>query len=202
MSTYEDTIKGLGAGAESIILQLWQAVQDGRLGLDDFHDIAAQAIALANQQGRAAAELALSGFLTAATGEVVIPGTILVAAADDTARLAKAMQTITASKLDTIMQLARIAKSEPMEAAARQFSEGIARSPKTTGWVRGLEGDACQLCTWWWREGQVWPKDHPMPTHKGCACTPIPTVSTDIQSTGYTRKLAAAKAGNGQKVAA
>ncbi|MEQ4567994.1 hypothetical protein [Paenarthrobacter sp. CAP02] len=200
--TYEETIKALGAGSEKIILQLWQAVQDGRLGLDDFHDIAAQAIALANQQGRAAAELALSGFLTAATGEAVIPGTILVDAVDDAGRLVKAMQTITASNLDTVMQLARVAKAEPMEAAARQFTEGIARSPKATGWVRGLEGDACQLCVWWWREGRTWPKDHPMPTHKGCACTPIPTVSNSIESTGYTRKLARAQAGHGQKVAA
>ncbi|WP_051441572.1 VG15 protein [Arthrobacter sp. H14] len=198
--SYEDLIKALGLRTGKIILQLWEAVLDGRITVADFLDLAAQTVALANQQGRATAELALSGFLTAATGQVVVPGAITVTAADDIERLARAMFTITESQKDTVMQLERIAKTEPMEAAARQFSEGIAASPLTTGWVRSMEGDACQLCNWWWREGRVWPKEHRMPTHKGCACTPIPTVSSNIESTKYTRRLARATAGHGQKV--
>jgi hypothetical protein len=197
---YEETLRGLSDGTAKIILQLWAAVERGDLPVSDFPEVAAQIIAVANAQGRAAAEVALAGYLTAATGTVITVATFPVV--DDTPRLVKALLTILGSALDTVMQLTRIATAEPLEAAANRFSEAMAEQPMVTGWVRQLEPDACQLCVWWWREGRVWPKDHPMPTHKGCTCHPLPTVAVEIQSTGYTRKLARAAAGNGEKVSA
>ena len=86
--------------------------------------------------------------------------------------------------------IARLARAETFTAGQSAYSDGIASSPHTKGWIRGLEPDACQLCRWWWREGRVWPKAHPMPTHKGCTCSPIPVVRAGIKSTGHTRRLA------------
>lgn len=191
MTGYEETVRGLGDGTKRIILQLWAAVERGDLPVADFPEVAAQILAVANERGRAAAEIALNGYMTAALGTVTTPAPF--APVDDTARLVKAMATIAASDLDTTMQLARIAVAEPLEAAARRFSEGIASHPKAAGWVRQLEPDACQLCVWWWREGRVWPKEHPFQTHKGCTCNPLPTVADEIESTVYTRKLERAR---------
>ena len=193
MTGYEETVRGLGDGTKRIVLQLWAAVERGDLPVADFPEVAAQILAVANERGRAAAEIALNGYMTAALGTVTTPAPF--APVDDTARLVKAMATIAASNLDTTMQLARIAVAEPLEAAARRFSEGIARHPKATGWVRQLEPDACQLCVWWWREGRIWPKEHPFQHHKGCTCNPLPTMvsAEDDISTVYTRKLERAR---------
>ncbi|QLY27972.1 hypothetical protein H0264_21385 [Nocardia huaxiensis] len=54
------------------------------------------------------------------------------------------------------------------------FNQAMKQNDRVTGWVRELEPGACQLCTWWWRDGQVWHKDHEMPTHKGCTCVANP----------------------------
>lgn len=190
--SYEDTVRRLGTNAAKVVLQLWAAVERGDLPLVDFRDLAARLIVVANDHGRAAAEVTLQGYITAATGRVTVPA--LLPVVDDLPRLTKALETITGTtRLDTAMQLERIANAEPLEAAARAFSAGIAREPLVKGWVRGLEADACQLCRWWWREGRVWPADHPMPTHKGCVCTPIPTLAERIGHTVYTRRLERAR---------
>lgn len=191
MTGYEETIRRLGEKSSEILLQLWAAVEAGELPVSDFPEVAAQVLAVANNHGRSAAELALNGYMTAATGEVTVPAPFAVV--DDTPRLTTAMATIAASQADTVMQLGRIGLAEPLEAAARRFSDGIARSPRATGWVRQMEPDACQLCRWWWREGRVWPKEHPFQTHKGCTCNPLPTVAEGIESTMYTRKLERAR---------
>lgn len=192
MTGYEETVRQLGENSQKILTQLWTAVESGRLPARDFPDVAAQVLAVANERGRAAAEIALNGYMTAATGQVTFP--VQFVPVDDTARLTKAMNTILAAEQDTVMQIARIALVEPLEAAARRFSDGVARHPKAHGWVRQLEPDACQLCVWWWREGRIWPKEHRMPTHKGCTCNPLPTtVEGTIASTMYTRKLERAR---------
>lgn len=191
MTGYEEVIRQLGDNAEKILIQLWQAVEDGQISVADFPEIAAQILAVANEQGRAAAEVAFSGYMSAATGQVTVPSVAPVV--DDTARLTTALQTIVASDQDTLMQLARIATAEPLEAAARRFSESVTTDKRVKGWVRQLEPNACELCVWWWREGRVWPKNHPFPTHKGCTCHPLPTVAGEIPSTMYTRKIERAR---------
>lgn len=97
----------------------------------------------------------------------------------DQSRLRNAVETIAAdldmadieSVAQLITRIERLARAEAIEAAQTGYGKAMARSKKVQGWKRGLEADACQLCTWWWREGRIWPKDHTMPTHPGCACS-------------------------------
>lgn len=70
-----------------------------------------------------------------------------------------------------ITRMERLARAEAIDAAQSGYGKAMARSEKVEGWKRGLESDACQLCTWWWRDGRIWPKNHTMPTHPGCACS-------------------------------
>ncbi|MFV0432531.1 MAG: hypothetical protein ACK5LO_00905 [Leucobacter sp.] len=83
-----------------------------------------------------------------------------------------ALMTILDGDGDLEMKLQRLALNAPLEAAQTTYDHAIEQAGK--GWVRQLEADPCQLCRWWWREGQVWPADHPMPTHPGCECIARP----------------------------
>ncbi|WP_145982360.1 hypothetical protein [Rhodococcus sp. MTM3W5.2] len=83
----------------------------------------------------------------------------------------------------------RLARSEPLESAARAYGQAIASNKRVKGWIRQRSPGSCQLCEWWWRDGRVWPADHRMPTHKGCTCHQKPVLRDEVQSTGYTRRL-------------
>lgn len=87
------------------------------------------------------------------------------------------------------MRLERLARSEVFEAAQQATHEAMQQQDLIEGWVRHMDADPCQLCVWWWREGRVWPKAHPMPTHKGCNCSQRVVLAADIRSTGFTRQL-------------
>lgn len=87
-------------------------------------------------------------------------------------------------------RIARLARAEPLEAAQQATHEAMQQQPLVEGWIRQMDADPCQLCRWWWREGRVWPKAHPMPRHTGCNCQPKVVVAQFIKSTQFTRQLA------------
>ena len=83
----------------------------------------------------------------------------------------------------------RLARAEPLETASTAYTDAMVRSGTSRGWVRQRSAGCCQLCTWWWREGRVWPAEHPFQRHKGCTCTPKPVIRNNIRETGYTAQL-------------
>lgn len=97
----------------------------------------------------------------------------------DRPRLARAVSTVLAridasapeeSLAMVVNGLHRLARSEVLEAGQGSFRNTVVSSETVAGWIREPESDACQLCEWWARDGRTWPKDHTMPTHKGCTC--------------------------------
>ena len=66
--------------------------------------------------------------------------------------------------------VSQVAAAEAMESARSVFRAAVTGTGRVRGWVRQTEADACELCDWWARDGKVWPVDHDMPTHPGCAC--------------------------------
>ncbi|ETZ44227.1 hypothetical protein L837_4353 [Mycobacterium avium MAV_061107_1842] len=76
-----------------------------------------------------------------------------------------------------------------MEAAQNATIDAIQQQPLVEGWTRAMDADPCQLCRWWWREGRIWPKEHPFQSHKGCNCAPKVVLAENIESTMYTRRL-------------
>lgn len=167
-------IAGLSQGTVRVVEQLWDAVEAGRLTTTDFHEIAADLIAVARQQGALAAQAALRAYLeaNAATATIVA----VAPSYAERARLAAAIGTILASDHDTLMQLTRLATNEPMDAAADAYTWAMERAEGVTGWTRGLDSKACQLCRWWARDGRVWQPSHPMPRHPGCLCHQVPVI--------------------------
>ena len=89
----------------------------------------------------------------------------------DRARFDSALSTILDGDVEAVtMRLGRLALAEAIESARTVSAQYMRGSKKVSGWIRELDSDPCQLCTWWWRDGRVWPADHEMPVHKGCAC--------------------------------
>ena len=67
--------------------------------------------------------------------------------------------------------------------------DAMQAQPLVKGWTRQMDADPCQLCQWWWRNGRIWPKEHPFQHHKGCNCQPKIVLAEHIQSTQITRRL-------------
>lgn len=170
--SYEEFLAQLAGRLAEVLTALWADVGAGRLTVADFTELAASLVEAATGRGQTAAHAAFLAWAEAATGAPQPPPP--PPPPTDPGRLAAALDTITASDLDTAMQLHRLALNEPVQAATAAFGQAMAASPVVAGWRRGLEPGACQLCRWWWREGRVWRADHPMPRHTGCTCTQIP----------------------------
>lgn len=103
-------------------------------------------------------------------------------AARERDRIAQAVATVleTDDPEQLAMRLGRLALAESIS-AARETNSGIMRRTRNVkGWTRQLDSDPCQLCQWWARGGRIWPADHTMPTHPGCACAQAWTVAPSI----------------------
>lgn len=189
MTALDTTLNTLTNTTVTAVQKLWAAFSKGAIDLVTFQTGMAATVTAANARGGAVGTLALAADLSRLLGELVPPEPVSAPKyLLNPGRVEKATQTILGGSGDPEMQLTRIASTEPMEAAQGAYGEGIARSKLLEGWERGLEADACELCTWWARlddvgEPRIWPKDHRMPTHKGCRCMPVPTLARDIQKT-------------------
>jgi hypothetical protein len=200
---YQASTETLAAAAQSQALAVYTAYQAGRLTRDQAVTLIAAAV---NQSNAAAVSLADAGVsvqIEHATGQPT-PATGIFPT-DDADRLEKAVHTIfdedqpAAGEAapegeqppppDTQMRIERLAHAEPLEAAQNATVDAIQQQPLVEGWTRQMDADPCQLCRWWWREGRIWPKDHPFQSHKGCNCTPKVVLAENIESTMYTRRL-------------
>lgn len=148
----------------------WQMYAKGVIDRPRFLQLSAALLGQSGAQAAAAADMTVSlelsrldGYLTPTKG---------VTAARKRVGYMSALETVLDGDGDLDMKLARLALNAPLEAAQVAYDDAVAMSGK--GWVRQLDPDPCQLCRWWWREGQVWPADHAMPTHPGCECVARP----------------------------
>lgn len=177
--TYRDTLHELAADTEAQVYAAYTAHTQGRIDTATFTALLAAHVAAANARAASLADLSLSLALSVARRSPVAPLGLLPRPGD-VERLTRAAHTLLDDLDDTPdpeARVKRLGRAEPLRTAADAYSEGMARSPHVTGWVRELDDDPCQLCTWWYRDGRVWPADHPMPTHPGCSCTPRPTTT-------------------------
>lgn len=181
---------------------LWVAHTDGDLVEDVAADLIAQAVNVGIARAVGLADAWLSRQIEEASGQPT--PTTGITPRDHFLRLRKAGGTIFGrfrhKEIDADegrMQTGRVGHSEPLEAGQRATAEAITKHPLVKGWVREFDADPCQLCTWWARDGRIWPADHPMPTHKGCNCSQRIVLAEQIKETSYTRRLHREQAPNG-----
>ena len=179
--SYAEQLHELGRETERQVLALWQLVPD-KLDPTEFDELAAVIIGTASAQGQVLAELSLVAVVADELGPAAAAPVAAPPGAHhlDTERLSRALSTARLTG-DPHERLARLARSEPVESSQRAYSRAIRNHRAVEGWVRQLDADPCQLCRWWWREGRVWPKQHSMPTHKGCECAPRAVLSRNVK---------------------
>lgn len=176
----EEEVTQVSQSTQARILAAWAALEAGNIAVAEFVTVALNIVLSANARAYRIGARAVMAFIEKATGvaEVLPPNPH--AHHLDEERLTTALETILASGQDTPMQLERLADNEPKDAASRGAADVIRGSKRVSGWVRDLDGPACQLCTWWARLGpdgpRVWRPEHPMPRHPGCGCIQKPVV--------------------------
>lgn len=177
--TYREVLIRLSDDCQDQVVAIYRAYAEDTISEDEAVTLIANVIAGYNGRASALADVALAATIMVALEEPVATAGVLPAVTD-VSRLEKAASTVlkVASESDVPEAIVgRLGRSEPLETAANAYSDAMKASPHVDGWVRNISGGACQLCTWWWRDGRIWPSDHRMPTHKGCTCTPQPVVS-------------------------
>lgn len=165
--TYEDAILAAGDALTRRLLALLGA----GWARDDLIRAAADVIADANAQAAHVGTLAFAGAMHDATGTLAMPPPPTLTHHVSTNRLRSAVETVLQGPEEQwAPRLQVLAQAETSEAGAWAMGEALRSDTRVVGWTRVLDGKACQLCRWWWRDGRVWPKNHRMPRHKGCRC--------------------------------
>lgn len=170
--TYEANVAALGEKTAKIIEGLWATHQAGGLSFEEFSATATRVLVSAQAKGVAISELTLAGYFQQAG--LAVPAFQGLQAVDSTDGLSKAVNTIAASELDTVMQLKRLATAEVFEAAGNGYQKAMQRQKRVKGYTRGLDSGACELCRWLYKDGFVYLAEQPMNRHKGCLCHPVP----------------------------
>ena len=176
---YQDQLIALADSNDRQVQAIYALYLSGDLSAAEAAALMAAAIAQANSRAYALADVALAATIMVDTATPV-PVVGVLPRADDLDRLLKAATTVLDVAHDSEVPeaiISRLARSEPLESAASAYSEAMQQQPLVEGWVRNMDSDPCQLCRWWWREGRIWPKEHPFQRHKGCSCTPRPVLA-------------------------
>ena len=160
------------------VTRLLELLEKGLIHRDDLPYLAASLTELGANQAAALVLRELAVTTAQATGTLPVLPTVSTKALDP-AKVSAAVSTIMAGDVEQIpTRLHRMVTGAVNEAAQTTRATAIRETRTYEGWTRGMDSDACQLCNWWSRDGRVWPKDHVMPTHPGCTCVQVPTIST------------------------
>lgn len=187
---FEDMLERLGTQGRESVLNTYRLYQAGLIDQSTFIDVASELLQHINERSAVFGELSYSQVRAIILEGAPDLATVTAPAPATTQQgLSQSLHTIVEGDPDTIVtRLERLASVLPMESAQDSYGKALQRDPVAQGWLRGLDQGACQLCRWWWREGRIWPKRHPMPKHKGCKCQQIPQIGS-IAPTQYTKKL-------------
>lgn len=186
---YQAALAALADDAERRCLALLAAYDAGQITYDDLVQWLAVEVGRANAAAYGFADAAVASQVELAVGAPTST-TGIYAPDEDADRLVQAVTTLLADQaLDTSMQVARLARAEPFSAGQHASVAAMREHKLVQGWVRQMDGDPCQLCQWWSRNGRVWPKAHPFQRHPGCNCQPRVVARERIQSTEHTRRL-------------
>lgn len=186
--SYFEMLDSLANATEAKALAILALYRDSKISKTEAVATMAALVSKANLRAAALSDFSLAATITLETGVAASPLGVTVQSGGTKAKRAiKQILDTPTAKADMAMRIGRLAHSEPLAAAVRASDKAIKGQPLVEGWVRQMDPDPCQLCRWWWRDGQVWPKDHPMPHHKGCQCIKKP-VFTERKTKPQSRK--------------
>lgn len=148
---FEDLVTNLGQVAANGVAVAYAAWQSGKMTTAEFEDLVVRAVATVNGYARAGADVVGTTYVGDLTGRQLVPaGAAAVNVETEFSRLSKAAKTLVAAvdtDADVSMQLDRMAKNEPAEAAQRQMLHTY-RGHGVRGYRRHTDSDPCELCVW------------------------------------------------------
>lgn len=183
---FEETLDLLGTSTAGNLLHLLDLWQSDYISQATFKELAADTLDLATRQGTYYGQLSYAEIValyhdTAPDYTGVIDPS--EQAGQPREQLDKALQTLIDEEAgeggDLDMRLERLGYSVAVDSVQDSYQRELQRDSEVSGWVRGLDAGACQLCQYWYRGGRIWPRDHPMPKHPGCKCQQVPDFSGD-----------------------
>lgn len=189
--SYEDTLKRLGSTVEDSIMAIWAQRRAGTLTAAQSLGMMETIIVTANAQGEAFGVLSFQAFMDTATG----------AAAPVAAQVTSLTPEARAATIDAIraaleqpphlreLSLRRMAFNAPVRMVTEAFRLEMRRDPRVQTYTRGLEGNACTLCYYLYKDGYPYPVTKPMHRHPGCVCSQVPNLG---DSDGLTSEQRAA----------
>ena len=173
--SYSEQLDQLASNVGEQLATLHAELDAGTIDTDTFLELASVLVLLGAAQAAQLAELSLAAQLAAAGVANPLPESVALPAAREP-RIRRALEDALRSP-DAAERLRMAGRSEPIAAAHEAWESALPkRSGVVTGYTRGLNIGACELCTWWHRNGRKWPAGHPMPSHKGCLCAPVVVV--------------------------
>lgn len=183
-------LERLGDQGRRALTDTYSIYQQGLIDVDTFTSVASDLLAHIADVGANYGRLSFAEVMAVLTDELPeLSSRLGTVSAVDPTGVGKSIQTILDGEPDKIVaRLERLGYVLPIEETQGGYGDELARSSRVEGWLRGMNDDACQLCVWWWREGRVWPKRHPLQTHKGCKCQQVPTIG-HVDETQYTKAL-------------
>lgn len=191
--TFDEILERAGRTTAQGVSFQFDLYRQGRISRDALQSTVLTLLDLSATQGANFGQVAYAQYAEAITGERPrrIATTATTVANNHKSVIRKSVDTVfSKSDLDNVAAAAvALGESLPLQAIQESYGDALGRDERVEGWERGLEPQACEMCVWWWREGALWPKDHPMPTHKGCRCQQLPRYVSAVMSTGKTRGL-------------
>lgn len=183
-ATFSDLLVGLSADTERAATAVATRYVSQEITLTEAATALELVVRTGNTRGSTLGAAACREVL-ATLGEytLAVAAPAALAHADDIVRIGKAVTTVLAGRETAVSAAARLARSEAVEAAQTAFGSVLGQSKKVRGWKRGMESDPCELCSWWSRDGRVWPKDYTLQRHKGCTCRQVPVTITQATMT-------------------
>lgn len=121
-SRYRETLVRHADASGASVGELWARRDSGELSDDGFVELTAVTVDTANRRATTLADLGLAAVLTAQLGRVIAP--LGIAPVDDLDRLRTAAGTV--AELESLDRAVRFGRSEPLLAAARAYSAGLA----------------------------------------------------------------------------
>lgn len=182
-------LERVGNQGRAALLDTYRLWQEGYISRATFLGVASQLLEFVADRGADYGRVSYQVVAAEATlTQPTIPAP--TGSASSQARIAQSIETVLEGQPDIIeSRLARLGYVLPITEIQLGYQSELQQDDRVEGWERGLNADACQLCRWWHREGRIWPKNHPMPTHKGCRCQQVPKFVESIHETHYTRDI-------------
>lgn len=175
---FEDLLENLGKASTQGVLDTLALWREGYITREMFIEISVDILGLAIRQGSYQGQLTYAEMAALFTDTVPDYANVIEVdkiAGQPRGQVSDALHTVLDGEPEKIgMRLTRLARSVTMTSAQEAYQDSLQADTRVSGWTRGLDMDACELCQHWERNGRVWPQDHPMPTHTNCKCQQVP----------------------------